>query len=47
MNSVAFGPQVVVGFLLGKENEISNIRIALSSVVSGVEPEKAKEKLRV
>ncbi len=47
MNSVSFGPQVVVGFLLGKENEISNIRIALSSVVSGVESEKAKEKLRV
>jgi len=47
MNSVSFGPQVVVGFLLGKENEISNIRIALSSVVSGVDPEKIKEKLRV
>ena len=47
MNSVAFGPQVVVGFLLGKENEISNIRIAFSSVVSGVDSEKTKEKLRV
>ena len=47
MNSVSFGPQVVVGFLLGKENEISNIRIALSSVVSGIDPEKIKEKLRV
>ena len=46
MNSVSFGPQVVVGFLLGKENEISNIRIALSSVVSGLDPEKTKEKLR-
>lgn len=47
MNSVSFGPQVVVGYLLGKENEISNIRIALSSVVSGADPEKTKEKLRV
>ncbi len=46
MNSVAFGPQVVVGFLLAKENEISNIRIALSAVASGMDPEKAKEKLR-
>ena len=46
MNSVAFGPQVVVGFLLSKENEVSNIRIALSSVVSGIDPEKTKEKLR-
>lgn len=46
MNSVAFGPQVVVGYLLSKENEVSNIRIALSSVVSGMDPEKTKEKLR-
>ncbi len=46
MNSVSFGPQVVVGFLLSKENEISNIRIALSAVSSGMDPEKAKEKLR-
>lgn len=46
MNSVAFGPQVVVGFLLAKENEVSNIRIALSAVASGMDPEKAKEKLR-
>ena len=46
MNSVAFGPQVVVGFLLAKENEISNIRIALSAVASGMDPEKAKEKLK-
>lgn len=46
MNSVAFGPQVVVGFLLSKENEISNIRIALSAVASGMDSEKAKEKLR-
>ena len=46
MNSVSFGPQVVAGYLLEKEKEVTNIRIALSSVASGIDPEKAKERLR-
>lgn len=47
MNSVPFGPQVVAGFLLSKENEIMNIRIAMSSVVSDSASKIAKEKIKV
>lgn len=47
MKRISFGPQVVTGYLLSKENEISNIRIAFSAIATGMAPEDAKARLRV
>ncbi len=43
----AFGPQVIVGYILAKEYEAKNIRIAMSGVLSGQSGNDIKERLRL
>ena len=47
LRKVSFGPQVVSGYILAKEYEIKNIRIAMSGVISGQDSDVIKERLRL
>jgi V/A-type H+-transporting ATPase subunit C len=47
LRKTPFGPQVVAGYILAKEYEIKNIRIAMSGIVSGQESDEIKERLRL
>lgn len=43
---VTYGPEVLLGFLIGKEIEIKNLRIILVSKVNGISSDLTKERLR-
>lgn len=43
---VSYGPEVLVSYLIAKENEIKNLRILYVSVRNGIPREKIKERLR-
>ena len=45
--SVPFGPQVPVSYLLAKEEEIKNLRVALSAKLAGVSSSGIRERLRL
>ncbi|MBR5721622.1 MAG: V-type ATPase subunit [Clostridia bacterium] len=47
LRKTPFGPQVVAGYILAKEYEIKNIRIAMSGILSGQDSEAIKERLRL
>lgn len=47
LRKVSFGPQVIAGYILAKEYEIKNIRIAMSGVISGQSGDVIKERLRL
>ena len=47
LRNTPFGPQVVAGYILAKEYEIKNIRIAMSGLLSGQSGEAIKERLRL
>lgn len=47
LRKTPFGPQVVAGYILAKEYEIKNIRIAMSGVISGQNADQIKERLRL
>ncbi|MBO4391954.1 MAG: V-type ATPase subunit, partial [Clostridia bacterium] len=47
LRKTPFGPQVVAGYILAKEYEIKNIRIAMSGILSGQESDAIKERLRL
>ena len=43
---VSFGIEPVMGFLIGKESEIKNLRVILTGKLAGTAPEVIKERLR-
>ena len=47
LRKVSFGPQIVSGYILAKEYEIKNIRIAMSGILSGQSGDVIKERLRL
>ena len=47
LRKVSFGPQVIAGYILAKEYEIKNIRIAMSGILSGQSSDVIKERLRL
>lgn len=43
---VPFGPEVSVGYLAAKENEIKNVRLVLSCMEAGIPADRIRERLR-
>ena len=43
---ISFGIEPVMGFLIGKESEIKNLRVILTGKLAGTDPEVTKERLR-
>ena len=41
-----FGPEAVIGYLSAEENNITAVRMVLSGLLAGIEPERLKERLR-
>lgn len=43
---ISYGPEILFGYLLAKEREITNLRMIYTSLIAGIEPEKIEERLR-
>ena len=41
-----FGSEVAVGYLAAEENAITTVRMILTGLLSGIDPERLKERLR-
>lgn len=41
-----FGPEAVIGYMAAEENNITAVRMILSGLLAGIEPERLKERLR-
>lgn len=43
---VSFGSEVVIGYLAAEENSTTTVRMVLTGLLSGIDPERLKERLR-
>jgi V/A-type H+-transporting ATPase subunit C len=43
---VAFGPEVIFGYLVAKENELRQIRMVMAAKINELSPERLRERLR-
>ena len=41
-----FGSEVVIGYLAAEENAITTVRMILTGLLSGIDPDRLKERLR-
>ena len=41
-----FGSEVAVGYLAAEENAITTVRMVMTGLLSGIDPERLKERLR-